>query len=53
MLAISSDSLLLEDSGKNDVSSMAARLERLSPRQYKIAEDVLNKLFEAFALEDI
>lgn len=50
VLAISSDTLLLEDIDKNDVSAMMARLERLSPRQYKIAEDVLNKLIEAFAL---
>lgn len=51
VLAISSDALLFEDSGKNDVAAMTARLERLSPKQYKIAEDVLNKLMEAFALE--
>ena len=50
VLAISSDDLLLEDTDKNDVSAMTARLERLSPKQYKIAEDVLNKLIEAFAL---
>lgn len=50
VLAISSDTLLFEGSSKNDVSSMAARLERLSPKQYKIAEDVLNKLMEAFAV---
>ena len=52
VLAISSDSLLFEDSGKNDVTAMAARLERLSPKQYKIAEDVLNKLLEAFSIGD-
>ena len=50
VLAISSDALLFEDGGKNDVAAMTARLERLSPKQYKIAEDVLNKLMEAFAL---
>lgn len=50
VLAISSDALLLDSISKNDVSAMAARLERLSPKQYKIAEDVLNKLIEAFAL---
>ena len=37
---------------KNDVSVMAARLERLSLKQFRIAEDVLNKLIEAFALEE-
>ena len=31
---------------------MASRLERLTPKQYKIAEDVLNKLIEAFALTE-
>lgn len=50
VLAISSDALLFEDSGKNDVTTIAMRLERLSPKQYKIAEDVLNKLMEAFAV---
>ena len=51
VLAIPSDALLFEDNGKNDITAMAMRLERLSPKQYKIAEDVLNKLMEAFALE--
>ena len=50
VLAIPSDALLMEDTDKNEVSAMTARLERLSPKQYKIAEDVLNKLIEAFAL---
>ena len=50
VLSISSDALLLENTGKNDVAAMTARLERLSPKQYKIAEDMLNKLIEAFAL---
>ena len=49
MLAVSSDAILLENTDKNDVSAMTARLERLSPKQYKIAEDVLNKLIEASA----
>ncbi|MBQ3497399.1 MAG: helix-turn-helix transcriptional regulator [Oscillospiraceae bacterium] len=51
VLSISSDSLLLDEVNKNDISTLSARLERLSPRQYKIAEDVLNKLIEAFALQ--
>jgi len=51
VLAISSDALLIGDNSKNDVAAMTARLERLSPKQYKIAEDVLNKLMEAFALD--
>lgn len=52
VLAISSDTLLLGGSGKNDVAAMTARLERLSSKQYKIAEDILNKLMEAFALDE-
>lgn len=51
VLSISSDALLLGDTEKNDISAISARLERLSPKQYKITEDVLNKLFEAFALD--
>lgn len=50
VLAISSDSLLLEDGGKNDISAMTMRLEHISPKQHKITEDVLNKLMEAFLL---
>ena len=52
VLAISSDALLMEDTEKNEVAAMTARLERLSPEQYRIAADVLNKLMEAFALGD-
>ena len=52
VLAISSDALLFENNGKNDVTTMTARLERLAPKQYKIAEDVLNKLIEAFSIGD-
>ena len=50
VLCISSDALLMDDSSKNDVSALTSRLARLSPKQYKIAEEMLNKLFEAFAL---
>ena len=49
VLCISSDSLLLEQGCKNDVSSLVARLEHLPPKQYKIVEDVFNKLMEAFS----
>ena len=52
VLAISSDTILLGSSGKNDVTAMTARLERLSSKQYKIAEDILNKLREAFVLDE-
>ena len=52
VLSISSNSLLFETSQKNDVQSITERLERLSPTQFAIAEDILCKLLEAFALND-
>ena len=52
VLSISSDALLFDDTVKNDVSTISSRLERLTPKQYSIAEAVLNKLLEAFALGD-
>ncbi len=50
VLAISSDAILFGRSEKNDASIWAARLELLSPQQYKIANDMMCKLLEAFAL---
>ena len=35
----------------NDVSELAARLERLSPEEYAIARDIIFKLLEAFSLQ--
>lgn len=49
VLSISSDAILLDSKPTNDVSALTTRLERLTPKQYKIAEKVLNGLFEAFA----
>lgn len=50
VLAVSSDSILLGNQEKNDISSLADRLEHLSPKQYKIAEAMMSSLLEAFAL---
>lgn len=51
VLAISSDVVLFGRSEKNDVSDLAARLELLSPQQYKVAADMMCKLLEAFAID--
>lgn len=50
ILSISSNSLLFENTPKNDVQALTERLERLTPEQFAIASDVLCKLLEAFAL---
>ena len=52
VLSISSNSLLSESSHKNDVQSLTERLERLSPAQFGIANDIICKLLQAFSLED-
>ena len=51
-LCISSNVLLFESTPKNDVQSITERLERLNPKQFGIANDVLCKLFEAFSLSE-
>ena len=51
VLSISSDALLFESTPKNDVRSITERLERLSPEQLAIVNDVVCKLLEAFALQ--
>lgn len=52
ILHISSNSLLFENTKKNDVQAITERLERLSPEQFEIANDVLCKVMEAFSLSD-
>ncbi len=49
-LSVSSDMLLFGEGSQNDVKGLVSRLERLSPKQYEIARDVLLKLLEAFSL---
>jgi len=49
-LHVSSDVLLFEQAEKNDVESLTAQLERLSPEQFRIVSDVVYKLMEAFSL---
>ncbi len=52
VLAVSSDTLLFGPSEERDMRDLTSRLERLSPEQYEITEDVLNKLMEAFVCGD-
>jgi len=51
-LSISSDEILFGGSVENDVSVISERLSRLTPDQFRIAADVINKLFEAFSLSE-
>ena len=51
VLSISSNTLLFEDTPKNDVQGLTERLERLNPGQYAIAKSIICKLFEAFSIE--
>ena len=49
-LSVSSDAIVMGDTGSNDARALTDRLERLPPRQYQIAEEMLCKLLEAFAI---
>ncbi len=51
VLSISSNSLLFENTQKNDVQSMTERLERLTPEQFAIAREILCKVMEAFSVD--
>ena len=52
-LSVSSDELLFgtrnDTRGRCDAAGIAKKLERLSPEQFEIAADIINKLFEALA----
>ena len=52
VLSVSSNSLLFENTPKNDVQAITERLERLTPAQLEIANSVLCKVLEAFALNE-
>lgn len=52
VLAVSSDTLLFGPAKDNDMRDLTSRLERLSPEQFQIASDILNKLMEAFDLSE-
>ena len=48
ILSSSSDSLLFESTHKNSAASLTDRLERLTPQEFEITKDVINKVLEAF-----
>ena len=50
VLSVSSNSLLFENTQKNDVKAITERLERLTPEQFAIANDILCKVMEAFSV---
>lgn len=52
VLSVSSDELLFGSKSENSAQELAARLERLTPEQFEITNDILNKLLEAFALSN-
>lgn len=52
VLSISSNSLLFESSHKNDVQAITERLERLTPEQFALTNEILCKVLEAFALSE-
>ena len=52
VLSISSNSLLFENTPKNDIQSIVERLERLTPEQFEITNAVLCKVLEAFTLNE-
>lgn len=49
-LSISSDALIFGEIEQQDTGDLTDRLSRLSPEQYKIASEIINKLLEAFTL---
>ena len=53
ILSVSSDTILFGETEKNDAGQLAARLERLPPAQFRIAENMLNALFAAFASAEL
>lgn len=50
ILLISADQILFGTEIDNSPSEIAERLSRLTPQQFQIANDILNKLIEGFAL---
>ena len=50
VLSISSNTLLFENTPKNEVQDLTERLERLTPEQYAITSDIVCKLLKAFSL---
>lgn len=50
VLKISPSVILYQSGSRNDVRGLTDQLERLSPEQFAIANEILVQLFQAFAL---
>lgn len=49
LLSVSTGTILLAPSAKNDLQGLTEQLEHLSPEQFEIARSILCKLMEAFS----
>ena len=52
VLSVPSDRILFDLKPENDFEKLTSKFKRLTPKQFEIAENVLNDLLEAFALND-
>ena len=52
VLHVSSDSLLFDDPGTSGAEQIADRLSRLSPEQFRVVQDVINRVLELTMLSD-
>ncbi len=50
-LSISADQLLFDRDDSTDIDDISERLSRLTPTQFKIAYDILNKVIEGFSIK--
>jgi transcriptional regulator with XRE-family HTH domain len=50
ILRVSSDLLLMGDLGDNDVETLAARLRQLPPEQFRVVQEILNRVLELTSL---
>ena len=51
-LSISADSLIFGKAQKNDVQELMLKVERLSPEQFRIANEMFSALLAAFSLSE-
>ena len=50
ILRVSSDLLLMGDLGDNDVETLAARLRQLPSEQFRVVQEILNRVLELTSL---
>ena len=50
ILRVFSDLLLMGDLGDNDVETLAARLRQLPPEQFRVVQEILNRVLELTSL---